>query len=155
VTAERWWVRKAARWLARFDTTKSQLQAISLSVTAFSTFSLVLQNAGLGNYILYVGSVGAVGWIVYTYLYSEGGVFNQKQRDMSDIGDNYSGPTMLMDARIEARQLAALVHLLDDDTDRSFEELQDEMQNITEAEWATMRDGLDIETIEANGGHQA
>lgn len=154
MTADRVWVRRIARWLARFDTTKGQLQAISLSVTAFSTFSLVLQNAGLGQYVPYVGGLGAAGWLIYTYLYSEGGVFNQKQRDMTDLGDNYSGPTMLMDARIEARQLASLAYVLqDEDEGRSFEEIHREMLERTEAEWASMRDGLDIETIEANGGH--
>lgn len=153
MTADRTWVRRIARWLARFDTTKGQLQAISLSVTVFSTFSLVLQNAGLGEYVPYVGVIGAGGWLVYTYLYSEGGVFNQKQRDMTDLGDNYSGPTMLMDARIEARQLASLAYVLQEDDAQSFDEIYQEMLQRTEAEWASMRDGLDIETIEANGGH--
>lgn len=145
MTAERWWVRKAARWLARFDTTKGQLQALSLSVTAFSTFSLVLQNAGLGSYIPYVGVIGAIGWFIYTYLYSEGGVFNQKQRDGADLGDNYSGPTMLMDARIEARQLAYLGYVISNNEEVTYEELSERMQEYTEAEWASMRDGIDID----------
>lgn len=142
MTATRWWVRKAARWLARFDTTKEQLQAISLAVTAFSTFSIVLQNAGYGQYIPHVGVIGVVGWIVYTYYYSEGGVHNQKQRDMVDLSDNYSSPTMLMNKKLEARQLAYLGALV---SDEEFESVIERMDELTEDEWAELRDGVDLE----------
>lgn len=139
MTANRWWVRRAARWLARFDTTKSQLQALSLAITAFSTFSILLQNAGYGSYVPYVGTIGASGWLVYTYYYAEGGVHNQKQRDMVDLSDDYSSPTMLMNKKLEAQQLAYLGALL---SGEDFETVVTQMDDLTESEWSSLRDGV-------------
>jgi len=147
MTATRWWVKKAARWLARLDTTKDQLQAGSLAVTAFSTFSLLLQNAGLGAYVPHLGVGAAGGWLVYTYLYSEGGVHYQKQRDMVDLSDNYSGPTMALDALIEARQFALLAYLLQNGTEQELHELEQAFQETSLEEWQTLRDGLDEELL--------
>lgn len=96
-TAERWWVRMAARWLARVDGVKTHIQVVSLGVTAFSTFSLVLQNSGHGGWVVPLGVAGLLGMPVYTYLYTEGGVWNQVSRDRVDLSTNFAGPTMLMD----------------------------------------------------------
>lgn len=148
MTANRWWVKAAARWLARFDTTKTQLQAISLAITAFSTFSLVLQNAGLGEYVPHLGVVAGLSWIVYTYYYAEGGVHNQKQRDMVDLSDNYSGPTMALDALIESKQLAYLAYAIQNGEQQSLEELQSEMREISLEEWKALRNGLDEDLLQ-------
>jgi len=71
MTANRWWVRKIARWLARINGVKAHIQMVSLAVTAFSTFSIMLQGFGLGEYVPIVGVGAALGGIVYTYLYTE------------------------------------------------------------------------------------
>lgn len=97
MTATRWWVKILARWLARIDGVKGQVQMLSLAVTAFSTFSIMLQGFGLGHFVPYVGVVAVILGVVYTYLYTEGGVWNQVARDRQDLSGNYSTPTMLMD----------------------------------------------------------
>jgi len=125
-----------------------QLQAMSLAVTAFSTFSLVLQNAGYGEYVPHLGVVAGLGWIVYTYYYAEGGVHNQKQRDMVDLSDNYSGPTMALDALIESKQLAYLAYSIQNGDEKSLEKLQSEMREISIDEWKDLRNGLDDELLE-------
>jgi len=142
MTANRWWVKLAARWLARFDTTKGQLQAFSLSITAFSTFSLVLQNAGLEGFIPYIGVFGVVGWLIYTFLYSEGGVFNQKQRDMSDLGGNYSGPSMLIDDILQAVAWFTVMHGRAP-TDDEYEQIKDAVV----ATWQEYRNGVPEEYL--------
>jgi len=146
-TAERWWVRMAARWLARIDGVKGQVQMFSLAVTAFSTFSIMLQGFGLGHVVPYLGTVAALAGIVYTYLYAEGGVWNQVARDRRDLSDNFSAPTMLLQNQIQARQLALLAASLDDDLDP--EDAMDKMQSETQAEWARLRDGVDLDAVEA------
>lgn len=97
MTATRWWVKVIARWLARIDGVKGQVQMFSLAVTAFSTFSIMLQGFGMGYLVPYVGIGAVIVGVVYTYLYTEGGVWNQVARDRQDLSTNYSGPTMLMD----------------------------------------------------------
>lgn len=97
MTAQRWWVKLAARWLARIDGVSGQIRVFSLGVTAFSTFSLVLQNSGHGELVTPLGIAGLIGVPIYTYLYTEGGVWNQVARDRVDLSTDFSGPTMLMD----------------------------------------------------------
>ena len=107
MTANRWWVKVAARWLARIDGVSGQIRVFSLGVTAFSTFSLVLQNSGHGNLVAPLGVAGLIGVPVYTYLYTEGGVWNQVARDRVDLSTNYAGPTMRMDDEMIARGILA------------------------------------------------
>jgi len=107
MTAQRWWVRLAARWLARFDGVKGQVQMFSLAVTAFSTFSIMLQGFGMGHLVPYIGVVGLVGGVAYTYLYTEGGVWNQMSRDRQDMSANWAGPNSAIQGEMTARTLAA------------------------------------------------
>lgn len=107
MTATRWWVRVAARWLARIDGVKGQVQMFSLAVTAFSTFSLMLQGFGLGHIVPYLGGTSVVLGICYVYLYTEGGVWNQVQRDRQDLSNNFAGPNSKIQAELNARALAA------------------------------------------------
>lgn len=107
MTANRWWVKVAARWLAWIDGVKGQVQMLSLAVTAFSTFSIMLQNFGLGRYVPYIGALAIVVGILYTYYYNEGGVRNQVARDRQDLSTNYVGPTLRMDDEFIARGILA------------------------------------------------
>lgn len=106
-TAERWWVRLIARWLARIDGVKGQVQMFSLAITAFSTFSIMLQNFGLGRFVPYIGAIAALLGAVYTYYYNEGGVRNQVSRDRADLSSNFAGPTMRIDDELTARGIHA------------------------------------------------
>lgn len=93
MTAVRWWVKAFARWQARVDSIKGQIQAVSLAVTAFSTFSLVLQNFGLGRFVPYLGAVLAIALPGYAWLFFEGGVWNQVSRDRQDMSSNFASPS--------------------------------------------------------------
>lgn len=106
-TAQRWWVRMAARWLARVDGVSGQIRVFSLGVTAFSTFSLLLQNSGHGKLVAPLGVVLAILVPVYTYLYAEKGVWNQVNRDKMDMSTNYAGPTLRIDDELIARGIIA------------------------------------------------
>lgn len=107
MTANRWWVKAAARWLARIDAVKGQIQMISLAVTAFSTFSLLLQSFGLGQFVLPIG-IGAFGSAMsYAYYYSEGGVWNQVSRDRADMSSDFSAPSQAIGTEMTARALRA------------------------------------------------
>lgn len=140
MTAQRWWVKLAARWLARIDGVKGQVQMFSLAITAFSTFGILLQNAGLGHLVPYVGAAGAVGGVVYTYLYTEGGVWNQVARDRQDMSGNWAGPNGLIQAKMTARTLTAA---------EQGEALTDAQRRAVDQEAEVVfeehRDGVDID----------
>ena len=94
-------------------------------------------------------AITGTGTLLFAYVYAEYDVYNQKSRDMADAGDNYSGPTMFMDAQIEAAQLALLAHALQNG-DKEFDELKEEMEEITAEEWQRFRSGIDEEQLKAN-----
>lgn len=141
MTATRWWVRLAARWQARIDSIKGQIQAISLAVTAFSTFSLVLQNFGLGRWVPVIGVTGAILGPAYAYLYFEGGVWNQVSRDRADMSSNFAGPGSRISTEMQARALAVAL--------KGGELGADEREAIkqeADAAFAEYRDGYQIDT---------
>lgn len=141
MTAKRWWVRLAARWLARIDGVKGQVQMFSLAVTAFSTFSLVLQNAGLGYVVPYLGVGAAAGGLIYTYLYTEGGVWNQVQLDKQWLSNNYLGPNAAIQAEANMRAWLA--------AQKGRELTEDERQGIRDerkALFEDLKEGIEDDT---------
>jgi len=140
MTANRWWVKLAARWLARIDGVKGQVQMLSLAITAFSTFSIMLQGFGLGSYIPYLAVVTVVVGIVYVYLYTEGGVWNQMVRDRQDMSNNFAGPN----ARIQAEMMA--VALAAAQKGEALDEYEREaVKTELETSFTDLRDGIEIE----------
>jgi hypothetical protein len=139
-TAQRWWVRTAARWLARVDGVSSQIRVASLGVTAFSTFSLVLQNSGHGELVVPLGVAGLILVPVYVYLYTEHGVWNQMQRDKQDLSTNFAGPTLRIDDEHIARGIIAGMNgeQLDEQTRQAIKDELDET-------FAEYRDGMQLE----------
>lgn len=107
MTANRWWVKLFARWQARIDAIKGQIQAVSLLVTAYSTFSIVLQNFGLGRYVPILGGIIAIILPVYAYYFFEGGVWNQVARDRADMNSDFASPSQFIGNEFTARMLAA------------------------------------------------
>jgi hypothetical protein len=137
MTATRWWVRRLARWIARVNGVKAHIQMVSLAVTAFSTFSIMLQGFGLGAYVPYVGAAAAGGGIVYTYLYTEGGVWNQVQRDQADLSNDYADPNAYINVEMNTRALVAGLQgqPLDEEQREAFE------TELNEA-YEELRDGI-------------
>lgn len=146
MTAQRWWVRLFARWQARIDSIKGQIQAVSLAVTAFSTFSLVLQNFGLGRYVPFLGILMAVAGPGYAYLFFEGGVWNQVSRDRADMSGNYAAPGGRINAELMARALAPIVNG-GELTDEEREAINRELNRA----YLEKRDGIDHEKIKDSG----
>jgi hypothetical protein len=152
VTADRWWVRLAARWLARIDGVSGQLRLAMLALTGISTGVVALEQYGLERYAVPFIAAVAIAVLGYTYVYTEGGVWNQVNRDKSDMGDNYAGPTMLFDARHRSTQLAYLAYVTQNGHEKSFEEIKTRMDEYTHEEWAALREGRDVEEIEEEYG---
>jgi len=140
MTAQRWWVRAAARWIARINGVQGQVQMFSLAVTAFSTFSLVLQNAGYGHLVLPLGLLGLVGFPIYVFLYTEGGVWNQVARDRQDLSNNFAAPS----SRIRAEMLARTLRACEKGESLSADE-REAMDEELEAAFRDLRDGIELD----------
>lgn len=136
MTANRWWVRFAARWLARVDGVSGQLRLAMLALTGVSTATLTLQQYGHGYLAWPLIALVSLGMVVYTYLYAEGGVWNQVSRDKVDMSTNFAGPTMRMDDEMIARGILAA----------------QKSRPLTESERAAIKDELDAAFHEYRDG---
>lgn len=140
MTAQRWWVRLGARWLARVDGVSGQLRLAMLGLTGISTMTLTLRDAGLGEYAPAFTAIIAFGALGFAWLYSEGGVWNQMSRDRADMSNNYADPNGLIQSRTVARAIVAGIE---------GEELSQQQREAINAEsravFANHRDGVDLE----------
>jgi hypothetical protein len=140
MTADRWWVKAAARWQARMDSITGQISMFSLLATGFSTFSIMLQGFGLGRYVPYLGAFVALSLPIYAYAFFEGGVKNQVGRDRADKSTNFAGPAGRILTEMYARSIAAA---------QKGEALTDDEIEAVKAEadatFLEYRDGYDVE----------
>lgn len=140
MTANRWWVRMAARWLARVDGVSGQLRLAMLAMTGLSTATLTLRSYGHGGLAWPFIGITLVGMAVYTYLYSEGGVWNQVQRDKSDLATNWSGPSTRINTEVQARGIVA--GLLGE---KLSGEHRDTISGEIAEAWGEYREGVDLD----------
>lgn len=142
MTANRWWVRRAARWLARVGGVESHLRLAMLGLTGVSTATLTLRQYGHGNLAWPLIVVLTVAVVAYTYLYTEGGVWNQTSRDRMDLSTNFAGPTLRIDDELIARGILAA---------QKGRQLNDEERTAIREEldiaFAEYRNGIDLEAI--------
>jgi len=140
MTATRWWVKLFARWQARIDSIKGQIQAISLAVTAYSTFSLLLQNSGYGEYVMPMGIILAIGGPVYAYLFFEGGVWNQVSRDRQEKSSNFASPSQKIGNELGAAGIVAGLQGREL-TEKERNAMEHELERVFEKNW----EGMDME----------
>lgn len=140
MTAERWWVRLAARWLARIDGVSGMVRLAMLGLTGLSTATLTLRQYGHGEYAWPLIGVTLFGTLIFTYLYTEGGVWNQMARDRQDLSSNFANPSMRMNNELLARAVLAA---------QQGRELTDEERGAIKAEldegFQEFREGIDLE----------
>lgn len=137
MTADRWWVRLGARWLARVDGVNGQLRLLFLAMTGYGITMQTLSQYGLGKWALEFLGVTSLLLVAYTYYYNEGGVRNQVSRDRQDLSNNFVGPTMRLDDELIARAIMAA---------QKGETLSEQERNAIKTEsdtfWQEYRDGL-------------
>lgn len=140
MTANRWWVRTAARWLARVDGVSGMIRLAMLGLTGLSTATLTLRQYGHGEWAWPLIGVVIVGTMLFTYLYTEGGVWNQMARDRKDLSTNFAGPSMRMSNELVARGILAA------EEGRPLSEAErDAIKQELDEAFEEYRDGIELE----------
>jgi len=138
-TAQRWWVKLSARWLARFNVIDGLVNMISLIITAMSTALFAMQSYGYGRYAPHAIVAAGIGGTVFTYLYAEGGVYNHQQRDYKDMSRNFTEPRDRMNKIGGA--LATFYAL---NQRPPTEKERQEIIEIVDEWWLEFRDGMEV-----------
>lgn len=139
-TATRWWVRISARWLARIDGVSGQLRLAMLVMTGLSTATLSLRQYGHGEYAWPLIGITGVLMLIFTYLYTEGGVWNTMARDRRDLSNNFAGPNARIVTEMTARTIAA--HF---EGQELSEQEREVIRNELDSAFFELRDGIDLE----------
>jgi hypothetical protein len=123
----------------RLEAAGSVLRLAFLGVTAASTLTSALALLGLAGLAPYVLAAGLGGTVAFSYAYVDRGVYGRKNRERSDYGENYAGPTMLIDdVCIGAAVFAATEGRPPDAEERRA------IEEAVQAEWGERRDGVDV-----------
>lgn len=143
MTAQRWWVRLGARWLARIDGVSGQLRLAMLALTGVSTMTLTLRDAGYGQLAPPLIVVMGVAGLAFAWLYTEGGVWNQMSRDRADMSNNYAAPNGL----IQSRMIAAS-YVAGEQGERLSDEQREAIMQESLAVFERQREGVDLEAAD-------
>lgn len=137
-----------ARWVMRVEACRGVLQLGLFGGTFLTTGLTALHQYGYDQYarpfIVFVG----ISILAFAFVYTESGVWNQKNRDTKDVGTNYVGPNIYMRFQMQAAQLAAFYHALENGHDP--EEFETQLIDTTERQWERFRDGVDDELLQEN-----
>lgn len=107
-----------ARWVMRFEAAGQIINMGFQGVTAVSALSGVLAFTGHQHVVPWVLAIGCVGVFVFAFVYVEWGVYNRKNREKQDRGNNFAKPQNLIDDVMIARGVASALEGAELDTDR-------------------------------------
>lgn len=138
-----------SRWLVRFEASQQIFRLVFLAVTAASTLTSALALLGMERYAPYVLGAGLVSSPIFAYAYVETGVYNRKNRERMDRGDNFAGPGMYMGNAIQAKAIGAAIEAF-----RRGESPELAAKQAVKEEWSAYRDGVDVHALESNGNRE-
>lgn len=128
-----------SRWLMRFEATRGMLQLVGIGVTAASTLTSALVAVGYSHLAPYVLGAGLIAAPAYAWAYVELGIFNRKNRERMDRGDNFSGPGMYMGNSIQAQAFARALEAVNDGEDPT-----EAAEEAVRERWRDFRNGIDV-----------
>jgi len=97
------------RWVMRFQASGEILQLAFSGTTAVSALSGVLAYTGFQWAVPYVLAAGAVAIIAFAFGYVEFGIYNRKNREVQDRGNDFAKPQNRIDDEMIGRAVGAAV----------------------------------------------
>lgn len=131
------------RWLMRIQAVQGILQLVGIAVTAASTLTSALVAIGQEWAAPYILTAGVVGAPLFAYVYVEFGLFNRKNRENVDRGNNFATPRDKIDDTLIGAAVFGAVHGRPPEED----ELETIMESVEEP-WKDFRDGVDLGELE-------
>jgi hypothetical protein len=128
------------RWLMRVQAVQGILQLIGVAVTAASTLTSALVAIGHADLAPWLLVIGLVGSPIFAFLYVELGLFNRKNRENVDRGNNFATPRNKIDDTLIGAAVFGAVH--------GRPPTEDEIETIkdsVEQPWQEFRDGVDLD----------
>jgi hypothetical protein len=129
------------RWLMRVEAAGGVLRIGFLGVTAASTFTSALIQSGYEDLALPALVGGSLASAAFAYGYVELGVFNRKNRERKDRGDNFAAPNMAMHELTRAAAIGAAIDAHQDGDARDAAE-KAALERLQE-----FRDGVDVDRV--------
>lgn len=131
------------RWIMRFEASGQVLTLFFQGTTAVSALSGVLAFSGFEWAVPFVMALGGIGVIAFAYVYVELGLYNRKNREKQERGNNFAKPQNFIDDAMIARGVLTAMNgrTLDDEERR-------EIEQELEVAYREYRNGIPIEDQE-------
>lgn len=127
------------RWVMRFEAAGQILSLTFQGTTAVSALSGVLAFVGYQAAVPYVLAAGALAVFGFAFAYVELGVYNRKNREKQDRGNNFAKPqNVIDDVMIGATVTAGLLGRELDESEREA------IRSEAECHYEEYRDGIPI-----------
>lgn len=121
------------RWVMRFEAAGQIISMVFQGVTAVSALSGVLAYTGYQSLVPYVLASGSAGVFVFAYIYVELGVYNRKNREKQDRGNNFAKPGHRINNEMIARSVTVGLknrRLRDDEVEEIKDELDETYREL-------------------------
>lgn len=128
-----------ARWLMRIQAVQGILQLAGIAVTAVSTMTSALVAIGYPDLAPWLFGAGLIGSPAFAYIYVECGLFNRKNRENVDRGNNFATPRDKIDDTLIGAAVFGAIH----GRKPQEEELQT-IKDSVEQPWNDYRDGVEL-----------
>lgn len=128
------------RWLMRIQAIQGIVQMVSMAITAASTLTFALQSIGYTHLAPWVLASGLIGTPLFAWFYVDKGLFNRKNRENVDRGNNFATPRDKIDDTLIGTAVFAAVHGREPD-----EEELDTIENSVTKKWSDFRNGVDVD----------
>ncbi|MFB6196867.1 MAG: hypothetical protein ABEI52_01175 [Halobacteriaceae archaeon] len=132
------------RWLMRFEASAKIFQITFLAITAASTLTSALSDLGYSEYAPYVLAAGTALSPAFAWLYVEKGLFNRKNRERNDRGDNFAAPGAYIGSMIQTQAFASALEAAE-----NGENATEAAAETVQEQWQEYRDGVDLSQLES------
>jgi hypothetical protein len=123
----------------RLEATRGIIQMVSMAITAASTLTFALQSLGYAHIAPYILVTGLLGVPIFAFAYVDLGIFNRKNRENIDRGNNFATPRDKIDDTLIAVGVFAALHGRPPEDDE-FEAIEKSIDTY----WRDYRDGVDL-----------
>lgn len=147
MTADNIVTRWVARWFMRFEAAGNILRIMLFGGTFLTTGLSALAQYGYGDYALQFIAAAILGTVAFAYYNTEGGIYNQKNRDKMDAGQNFAGPEQLIDD-----VLIGTAHFAAREKRAPTAEEQAAIRQAVAEQWSEFRDGIDLDDVVGDAG---